>query len=111
MDRKGLTKSDVARLVYGETTDARGYTVANGRQTVGAYLSGRMSPRMKTIIQYADALGVRPTELKPTGPITRTGSGIFFEAIDQKTTRLEVNVVAPKEVVEEVVRQLLPYAT
>jgi transcriptional regulator with XRE-family HTH domain len=104
MTEKNLTQSDVARLVWGTMKDELGYTVARNRQVVGKYLAGTVEPSMKTKRKMAKALDVPLADLDPASdPLNRPGSGLYVEEVDEEHVRVEVNMVAPKEVVRKVV--------
>lgn len=49
MTAKGLSNSDLARAVWGETADGKGYKVARNRDRIGVYWSWvpRPSPRVE----------------------------------------------------------------
>jgi transcriptional regulator with XRE-family HTH domain len=112
MTQKDLSQSEVARRVWGAMTDERGYTVARNRQVLGKYLAGTVEPRMSTIRRIADALDVSIADLDPASdPLNRPGSGIYVESVDVKSSRIQVNMVIPKEVVREILGLLSRYAT
>jgi len=62
---KGWSQSDLARRVYGKTTDARGYTVAKGRDRISVYLRGLGYPEPRTLQKIAKVLGVDVESLAP----------------------------------------------
>jgi transcriptional regulator with XRE-family HTH domain len=112
MIEKGLTQSDVARLAWGKMTDERGYEVARNRQVLGKYLAGTVTPRKDTIRKIAKALGVSFADLDPdSDAMNRPGSGLYVEEVDASSSRLHISMVAPKEIVREVVVLLSRYAT
>ena len=63
MSERRVSRSDLARKLWGETIDARGRKVAKGRDRIGNYISGKAVPKPKTIARIAEALGVKPDEL------------------------------------------------
>jgi transcriptional regulator with XRE-family HTH domain len=63
MQQAGFNNSDLARRVWGTTTDSRGYPVARGRDRIGEYLSGDSYPKPENLWKLAGALGVSLTYL------------------------------------------------
>lgn len=69
MLEKGLSASDLARMIWGTTTDYRGYKVARNRDRIGNYLAGVSYPNHENLHQIAVALGVDVGDLALTpGP-------------------------------------------
>ena len=64
MDQQGWSNSDLARAVWGERTNKKGYREAIGRDRIASYLKGTM-PQPKALKQLAEALGVEPHDLSP----------------------------------------------
>lgn len=62
---RGLSQSDLARMVWGETTDKRGYTVAKNRARISAYESGEHYPDQENLLALANALNVSAEDLAP----------------------------------------------
>ena len=58
MQQAGLNNSDLARCVWGTTTDNRGITVARNRDRIGRYLAGTSYPNPGNLWKIAGALGV-----------------------------------------------------
>lgn len=112
MLEKGLSQSDLAREVWGTMTDERGYTVARNRQMLTKYLTGKAEPRMSTVRKMSEALHVSLADLDPqSDPVNRPGSGVYVEPVDRRNARLQLNIVAPKTVIREVVKMLSEYTT
>ena len=74
MEAKGLNASNLARQVWGETTDNRGYKVAKNRDRIGHYLAGVSFPEEDNLQRLAAALGLPYEELAVTKPPTGPGS-------------------------------------
>lgn len=111
MIERGLSQSDLARLIWGTMNDERGYEVAKNRQVLGKYLAGTVEPRMGTKRKMAEVLKVPLAEIAPeSDPANRPGSGILIEPVDGKTSHLRVDLKLPRTVVQDVVGILLPYA-
>lgn len=62
---RDMTPSDLARLIWGSTTDKRGYDVARNRDRISVYLAGKSVPDPLNLKKIADALGVPMDELAP----------------------------------------------
>lgn len=54
----GINNSELARRVWGSTTDSRGYPVARNRQRISEYLKGNSYPEPYNLWKIAGALGV-----------------------------------------------------
>ena len=100
--RKGMSQSDLARSMWGETTDARGYKVARNRDRVSSYLSGRSWPEAQNLRRMAEALGVKEEDLAPD---------ITAATVDREKPALAITMVAGHpDKVHLVVDQLVPLA-
>lgn len=49
MTKAGLSKSEIARRIWGTTKDKRGFTVAKNRDRMGQYTSGATYPEPETL--------------------------------------------------------------
>jgi transcriptional regulator with XRE-family HTH domain len=82
MQREGLNASDVARRVWGEIKDRRGYLVARNRDRIGYYLAGVSFPEEENLRKLADAVGLSYEALAVTkplsGPSSSSTSGVGF---------------------------------
>ena len=68
MQAKKISAADLARAVWGTTTDYRGYTVARGRDRIGHYLAGTSFPEKENLQKIAAALRVPVKILEATRP-------------------------------------------
>jgi len=68
MIAKRISASDLARGVWGTTTDGRGYEVAKNRDRVGHYLAGRSHPSKENLGKIAKVLGVKVEVLERVQP-------------------------------------------
>lgn len=64
MEQNGMTNSDLARAVWGERTNGKGYREAIGRDNISKYLRGTI-PQPKTLRALSEALGVEVHDLSP----------------------------------------------
>jgi transcriptional regulator with XRE-family HTH domain len=85
MNKRGWSNSDLARAVWGETKDKRGYTVARNRDRVGQYVSGKSFPDPKNLSKIAVALNVDPNDLAPDA---------MGAAIDKEKPAIQMTAVA-----------------
>jgi transcriptional regulator with XRE-family HTH domain len=122
MTKAGLSKSEIARRIWGTTKDKRGFTVAKNRDRMGQYTSGATYPEPETLQKLADAVGVPVEELTsnpgptpgdhPAGqsrrtPSASTGELILTELPAQPTkTRLQIDRVVHWKVAEQIRRIL-----
>ena len=65
MKKMGWSNSDLARAVWGETTDTKGYKVARNRDRIAVYRRGAGFPEPSTLHKIAEVLGVAKDELAP----------------------------------------------
>jgi len=63
MIRAGVSASELARRVWGEVKDPRGYMVAKGRDRMSAYMAGVSYPDPTNRAKIAEALDIDPQEL------------------------------------------------
>lgn len=59
------TPSDLARALWGEKRDKRGFMVANNRDTIWRYENDKGRPNRRNTAKLAEALGVAPEVLDP----------------------------------------------
>lgn len=85
MSQRGMSQSDLAREVWGTTTDTRGYTVAKNRDRIGAYLRGESLPEPQNLSRLAEALGAKTEELAPE---------IVASTVDRENPEIAMTMVA-----------------
>ena len=79
MLKNKLSASEVARRIWGESTDSRGYAVAKNRDRIGHYLAGTSYPEPKNLAELAKAVGVPVEELeieRRPPPLARAPRGL-----------------------------------
>jgi transcriptional regulator with XRE-family HTH domain len=81
---KGWSQSELARRVWGEQVDKRGYTVARNRDLISVYEKGRAKPTRDNLDGLAKALGVQPTDLAP---------GFGISAVERDNPEFEMTLV------------------
>ena len=67
LDRK-MSRSMLARKVWGTVKDKRGYDVARNRDRIGHYLTGKSFPAPDNLKKIAKALGAEPKALEKLRP-------------------------------------------
>jgi transcriptional regulator with XRE-family HTH domain len=65
LDERGMSQSDLARAVWGETKDKHGRPAAKNRDRISQYVAGKSWPEPQNLARIAEALGVAPDELAP----------------------------------------------
>lgn len=85
MLEKGMSQSDLAREIWGTTTNAQGRNVARNRDRISVYLKGDTIPETKNLGLLAKALGVEPHELAPD---------IMASAVDRENPEIAMTAIA-----------------
>ncbi|MHC5033456.1 MAG: hypothetical protein ACYTFZ_00245 [Planctomycetota bacterium] len=102
LNKRGWNNSDLARAVWGETVDKRGYAVARNRDRVGQYVAGKSYPEPYNLQKIADVLGVKPEDLAPE---------LFTAAVERETPSVAITAAAGHpDKVSVVINMLLPFA-
>ncbi|MDR3472218.1 MAG: helix-turn-helix transcriptional regulator [Devosia sp.] len=105
---KGWNQSDLARAVWGETTDTRGRTVARNRDRISQYERGESVPEPENLARLAEALGVEVSELAPAitaATIDREDPEISMVAVagHRDKVHLQLNILLPLSIALEIV--------
>ncbi|UUJ74493.1 transcriptional repressor [Microcystis phage Mae-Yong1326-1] len=102
MLRKGWNQSDVARAMWGEVTDNRGYKVARNRDRVSQYLRGESIPEAANLQKLADIFGMDVADLAPD---------LVASAVDKARPEVALTAIAGHpDRVHLVVNKLVPLA-
>jgi hypothetical protein len=110
MVAKGMNNSDLARAVWGETEDNKGYKVARNRDRIGVYLKGRGFPEPRTLGKIAKALGTTSEELAPevmVSPLDDTSTSDFaMHTVPGQADKVfvRINMMLPLGVAVEISR-------
>lgn len=106
MQKKDLSQSDLARLVWGTKVDARGYEVAKGRDRISAYLAGKSLPEKANLKKLAEVLDVAPEDLVefegPSSEKAKPGVQITAIAGVKDKVYLTVNQVVTLQTASEI---------
>ncbi len=106
-----MSQSDLARKVWGSTTDKRGYDVARNRDRISVYLRGESLPDASNMQAIADALGMTVAELAPdvtAAAVERENPEVAMTAIAGHTDKvyLRVNKLVPLALAAKIVTLL-----
>ncbi len=107
--KKGWSQSDLARTIWGEDTDSRGYSVAKGRDRISSYLRGKSVPEPRNLHAIADKLDMDPSELAPDlyrRTANKAGSEAMFDVIagEPDKAHVRINMIAPLSVAVEMMQ-------
>jgi transcriptional regulator with XRE-family HTH domain len=93
MQLRGMSNSDLARLMWGETTDLMGHRVAKNRDLISLYLRGARFPEPRTMERLAKALDVGVNDLA----YDAEGTTLTGDA-EQPAPQVQMTLVGPDEV-------------
>ena len=65
LEQKGMSQSDLARLIWGTTTTRQGHTVAKNRDRIAVWIKGTAFPTQGNLKKVAAAIGVEIADLAP----------------------------------------------
>lgn len=111
MIEKGLSQSELARAVWGEVTDSRGYAVAKNRDRISAYLRGATVPERTNLTRIAEALDTTVDELAPdmtASAVERATPAVAMTMVGghSNLTLLQVHQLVPLEVAAQIITLL-----
>lgn len=110
MDDAKMTRAELAREIWGNMTDERGYDVPRNRQMIGKYLHGQSYPTSGTRRKMAEALGCTYTNLFPNeAPQDRPGSGVTLTQVDRRNSQLTFSVIIPTVVALRIIDEVKDY--
>jgi hypothetical protein len=112
MTAKGFSNSDLARRVWGETTDNKGYKVARNRDRIAVYLQGKGFPEPATLHKITQKLGVAKEELAPhvaIAPVDRVRPEFSMTTMGDDSSRafVQVNALLPLSIAVEISKLVL----
>lgn len=84
LNARGMSQSDLARAVWGETQDNRGRMVARNRDRISQYVSGKGFPEPQNLARMAEVLDVPVEELAPD---------IVASAVDREDPAIQMTAV------------------
>lgn len=88
----GLSQSELARRVWGETEDNRGYKVARNRDRISAYEKGSAQPTRENLEAIAEVLGVPPEELAPEAKFNRAEPAVAMTMLEGEPNRVHLKI-------------------
>lgn len=98
---KDVRQSDVARAVFGTTTNERGNIVARNRSQVSRWEKGLALPDEKNIRKLAEFFGVMVSDLLPEAA-RPVNSGLKIEDMGGGRAHLVVDRVVPMRVAMQI---------
>lgn len=102
MTDAGLSQSDLARKIWGTTTDPRGFDVAKNRDRISQWLKARSLPDRDNVKKLAAALDVKADDLLPVRP----------GGIDDVSPEVSMVALAGHpDMVRLVINKVMPFAT
>ena len=112
MNAKGFSNSDLARLVWDEMTDSKGYKLARNRDRIAVYLQGKGFPEASTLHKVAQVLGVPKAELAPhiaIAVVDRQRPEFSMTTVGEEGNRalVQVNAVLPLSIAVEISKLIL----
>ena len=113
---KGWSPSDLAREVWGETTNREGRKVAKNRDRISVYEMGKSWPDPHNLAKLAKALGTTPEELAPditASTVERQNPEFAVLAVagHPDKVHIKVNKLVPFAVAATIMQLLNPHAT
>lgn len=129
MKKANMTASDVARQIWGTTTNPRGYEIARNRDRISQYLTGNSYPGPENLQKLADAVGVHVSVLQidnppryavrrqpslrraatPGAPALEGTQLVLLEGEDAGLARLTVDRVIPVGLAMQIAAALVEY--
>ncbi len=108
---KGWSQSELAREVWGSTTDKRGYSVARNRDRISQYEMGNTQPTGMNLIKIAKALGKDPADLAPgfvAARVDREHPALAMHMVEGKPNQvhLQVNMLTSLALASKVIAML-----
>lgn len=110
---RGMSKSDVAREIWGETQDTLGRPVAKNRDRISVWESGKATPEPHNLQLLADLFDTTPEKLAPNLAMDRAKDGSQRVAMSMTMVSgkpdqvfLQVNTLASLQVASQVIALL-----
>lgn len=104
--RNGWKQADLARRMFGTTTDTKGFARAQNADAVSQYCAGRSMPEGNRLAHMAEVLGVAVEELTGEKPSPPTGVR-FAPARDATTGRLVIDQNVSKATAAKIMQLLM----
>ena len=103
--QKGMSQSDLARLIWGTTITPQGHTVAKNRDRIAVYIAAKAWPSPVNMKKIADALGVEVADLAPGfGVEAGPPEWAFIKMEGQDKVLLRINKLVAEQTALEIVR-------
>lgn len=106
--KNDMRASDLARLLWGETTNKEGHRVAKNRDRISVYLAGKQIPDAHTLRKLAEALNMEEAELAPDivqSTVERENPELSMTMIAGHSDKvyLRVNKLMPLDVATQII--------
>lgn len=105
MDARDLNQSDIARMVFGTTTNEKGNVVARNRSQVSRWMQGSTLPDDRSLRKLAEALEIPREELLPK-KAPPPDATVEMRDLGEGRAHLRVDKVVPLAVAAKIVSML-----
>lgn len=105
MLKKQMSRSDLAREVFGTEVNSKGHTVARNRSQVTRWLKGDVQPDPQRLERLAEVFGMEPSELLSTGRAPLQPEVEMIQVGDGKV-KLRIDKVVPFAVATKVLNMI-----
>lgn len=105
----GWSQSELARQIWGTTTDGRGYEVAKNRDRISAYEAGRSKPNRENLEAIAAVFNIDVEELAPDllrdAALSEPKPAVELR-LEGSTAYLRINTGVPTDTALQIVKLL-----
>jgi transcriptional regulator with XRE-family HTH domain len=107
-----ISKSELARRIWGTVIDSRGYEVSRNRDRIGAWESGKAVPTPANLLLLAQVFKVTVAELAPDlvarNAPSSSNSALALQSVDGDPGKviLRINMTLPMSVAFDIVKLL-----
>lgn len=107
-ESQGLSKSDLAREIYGTEVDKRGYTVARNRDRIGAWESEKAKPSPENIALICEYFGIDAADMSPDlvgRQASKRPESMSFRVLEGRPDQahIQINTVLPVALASEII--------
>jgi transcriptional regulator with XRE-family HTH domain len=108
---KGMSQSDLARLIWGEVKNKLGYPEAKNRDRISAWEAGRAIPTSANLSKLAEALEVSIADLDPDAALrsphaNTTKTPFSMVQMPNGKTHLKIDVEVPFDIAVQIAKLL-----
>lgn len=107
-EARQMSKSDLAREIFGTEVDKRGYTVARNRDRIGAWESEKARPTPENIVLLAEYFQLEPADLAPDlvgRHASKQPESMSFRVLESNPgqAHVQINTILPVDVAAQIV--------